>query len=63
MQVQVTALTAGRLDDFHRELLNETGLGRSRFQIHVVLNQMLGYAVKRGYLNVNPLLSVKVPRQ
>ncbi len=59
----VTALTAGRLDDFHRELLNETELGRSRFQIHVVLNQMLGYAVKRGYLNVNPLLSVKVPRR
>ena len=60
---KVAALTPKLLVQFHRELLEETTLGRTRQQVHHLLRQALGYAVREGHLSHNPIREVKLPRR
>ncbi|AZI43427.1 site-specific integrase [Deinococcus psychrotolerans] len=59
----VAALNPTLLEEYHRTLIKETKLTRSRAQIHSLLNQALSYAVRRGYLIANPLREVKLPKR
>lgn len=60
---KVAALTPGLIDGYHRQLLAGTKLERTRHQIHVVLRQALGYAVRKGYVHSNPTRETQVPRR
>ncbi|MFD1731925.1 tyrosine-type recombinase/integrase [Deinococcus malanensis] len=59
----VVALSAGELSKYYRALLKETELERTRYQVHTVLKNALAYAVKQGYINLNPLREVRVPQR
>ena len=59
----VAALTPALLEQYHRTLIKETALGRSRGQIHGLLRQALSYAVRRGYLASNPVREIRLPKR
>lgn len=59
--VKVRALTAGAIQQFHRTLLAESGVGRTRQLVHGVLSQALDHAVILGIIDTNPARVVRVP--
>jgi integrase len=60
--VKVKALTTATVQDFYTRLATETGLERTREQVHGVLHQSLDHAVRMGILTANPAKSVTRPR-
>lgn len=59
--LRVRALDGLRLQAFYSELLNETGLGRTRQQLHSLLRMALDFAVGLKIIEANPARSVKPP--
>lgn len=60
--VRVRALTTSTIQEFYTRLNMQTGLERTREQVHGVLNQALDHAVRMGVLEANPTKSAERPR-
>lgn len=60
--VKVKALNTATIQDFYTRLATQTGLERTREQVHGVLHQALDHAVRMGILTANPAKSTERPR-